>query len=242
MDVNILVAWLYFDLEEYDQAAALYRHTFDVARDLDDVTLQAFLLGRMSRTLSECGHHTQAVVFADAAQRVAGTTALPAVRSWLAVTGAYVHACLGNDRACRTALDDAVDLHSRADDEPLPPYIAFYGHPYLDKWTGHALLRLAEQQASVLPTGRAAIDDALRGWSDADVRESAEVFAAAASARVASREIDEAARLTSHAYDIAVATRSPRVLRYSTDLRERMRPYRHTPAVRALDEHLLTGR
>ncbi|WP_322770619.1 hypothetical protein, partial [Frankia sp. Cr1] len=111
VDVNILVAWLYFDLEEYDQAAALYRHTFDVARDLDDVTLQAFLLGRMSRTLSECGHHTQAVVFADAARRTAGTTALPAVRSWLAVTGAYVHACLGNDRACRTALDDAVDLH-----------------------------------------------------------------------------------------------------------------------------------
>lgn len=240
-DASILLAWLHFDLEQYAQAAGLYRRTADIADDLDDLDLRAFLVGRMSRTLSECGRHTEALTFADAAHHLADTNGTPAVRSWLAVTRAYVHACLGHAHQCHADLDTAAGLLDRVD-EPPPAYIAFYGRPYLHKWSGHALLRIAEHETAALLKAQSTIDQAISAWSRADVRESGEVLTACASARLAQREVEEAAHLTARAWDIAAGTGSPRILRYVTELRLRMNPYRQTHAVRSLDEHLLTGR
>jgi tetratricopeptide (TPR) repeat protein len=243
-DAGILLGWLHFDLEQYDQAAIVYRRTLDVADELHDVDLQAFLTGRMSRTLSECDRHTEALVFAELAGRLGSGGARPAVRSWLAATRAYVHACLGDDRASRGDLDRAYDLldQEEAEGGPLPTYIAFYGKPNLHKWAGHTLLRLAEHKAAAPREGRSAIEQALAIWPTSGVRESGEVLVAGASARLAERRIDEAVDLTTQAFDIATHTGSPRVLRHVTDLRQRMTPYRQTKAVRELDEHLLTGR
>lgn len=240
-NAGVLLGWLHFDLEQYDQAAVVYRRTLDIADELSDVDLQAFLTGRMSRTLSECERHTEALVFAELAGRVGSSGATPAVRSWLSATRAYVHACLGDERASRADLDRAYDLLDEADGDPPPTYIAFYGKPNLHKWAGHTLLRLAEHRAAAPREGRSVIDQALAMWPSSGVRESGEVLVAGASARLAEREIDEAVRLTSRAYDIAAHTGSPRVLRHVTSLRQRMTPYRQTRAVRALDEHLLTG-
>jgi tetratricopeptide (TPR) repeat protein len=241
-DAAILLAWLHFDLEQYDQAALVYRRTLDVADELQDVDLQAFLVGRMSRTLSECERDHEALVFADLAGRLGDNGAMPAVRSWLAATRAYVHACLGDERASRDDLDRAYNLLDDADSEPLPLYIAFFGRPYLHKWAGHTLLRLAEHRAAAPREGRSVIDQALALWPSSEVRESGEVLVASASAQLAERHVDEAARLTLRAYDVATRTGSPRILRHVTDLRQRMTPYRQTKAVRSLDEHLLTGR
>lgn len=242
-DAGILLAWLSFDLDHFDDAAAQYRQCSELARGLDDVDLRAFLAGRMSRTLSECGRHADALVFADAAGRIAGTAASYALRSWLAVTRGYVHACLGPDheRSCRADLEAAAWLLSRAE-EPRPPYLAFFGEPYLDKWSGHALLALAEHKVTAaVAEGLAAIDQALASWSQADVRESGEVLAAAASARLAGGEIGEATRLAGRAFQVAGATGSPRIMRYVTGLRRRMEPWRDSGEVRALDEQLLVG-
>ena len=243
-DAGILLAWLSFDLDHFDEAALRYRECSRLARGLDDVNLRAFLAGRMSRTLSECGHHANALDFADAAERIAGTAASGAVRSWLAVTRGYVHACLGaeHERSCRADLEAAAALLENTGDEPLPPYLAFFGQPYLGKWSGHALLALAEHKVTrAAAEGRTAIDQALASWSQADVRESGEVLAAAASARLASEEIGEAARLAGRAFQVAVAVGSPRIMRYVTGLRRRMGPWRDSRDVRALDEQLLAG-
>lgn len=239
-DAGILLGWLHFDLEQYDQAAGIYRRTLDVADELQDIDLQAFLVGRMSRTLSECERHTEALVFAELAGQV-GTGATPAVRSWLAATRAYVHACLGDERASRGDLERAYHLMDGAGDEPLPIYIAFYGKPNLHKWAGHTLLRLAEHQVAAPREGRSAIDRALAVWPSAGVRESGEVLIASASARLAERDVDEAVRLTIRAHDVASRTGSPRLLRHVSSLRQRMGPFRQSKAVRGLDEHLLSG-
>ncbi len=240
-DASILLAWLHFDLERYPDAAELYRQATEIAGALGDVSLQAFLVGRMSRTLSECGQHQEALAFAAQAAGLADTKAAPLVRSWLAVTRAYVAACLGDERACRTDLQTAHALLDRADSQPPGPYIGFYGHPYLDKWTGHALLRLAERKGAALAEGRAVLDQALDRWSTVDVRESGEVLAACASARLAQREVDEAAGLAVRAYDIATATSSLRVLRHVAEFRRQLDPYRDTPAVQALDQRMLAS-
>lgn len=243
-DAGILMAWLSFDLDRFDEAALRYRECSGLARGLEDVNLRAFLAGRMSRTLSECGRHDDALAFADAAERIAGTAASCAVRSWLAVTRGYVHACLGagHEKSCRADLESAASLLQNAGEQPLPPYLAFFGQPYLDKWRGHALLALAEHKVTrAAAEGRAAVDQALASWSHADVRESGEVLAAAASARLASEEVGEAARLTGRACQVAVAAGSPRIMRYVTGLRLRMDPWRDSTEVRALDEQLLAG-
>ena len=235
-DANILFAWLAFDLDWSDQAMLLYRQSFDLARELDDVNLAAFLAGRMSRTLSESGQHQGALELAETARRIAGTAAAPALRSWLAVTRSYVHACLGDERSCREALDMASALLRRDADPPLP-FLAFYGEPYLNKWNGHALLALAEHKVSAATAeGRAAVDHALAIWSETDVRESGEVLVAAARARITQRELEEAARLTARAYDVATATGSPRILRYVSDVRQQLRPWPGAEAIAELDK------
>src|ERR1039457_5112545 len=125
-DAGILLAWLSFDLDHFDEAALRYRECSGLARGLDDVNLRAFLAGRMSRTLSECGHHANALDFADAAERIAGTAASGAVRSWLAVTRGYVHACLGaeHERFCRGDLEAAAALLGDTGGEALTPCLA----------------------------------------------------------------------------------------------------------------------
>jgi transcriptional regulator with XRE-family HTH domain/tetratricopeptide (TPR) repeat protein len=241
-DSGDLAAWLCFDLEQYDRAAQLYRQAAETAGYLGDVSRQAYLVGRMSRTLSECGKHDHALEFADKAAELAGTKAMPTVRSWLAVTRAYVHACLGDETACRKDLELAATLLDRSAGQPREDYIDFYGPAHLHKWRGHALLKLGERKAIAVKEGRHAVDQAFASWSRAGVRESAEVLTGQARARLSQREIPEAARLTGKAFLIAARTQSPRNLRHVRTLRTGLHPYRNTSAVRALDERLLTGR
>lgn len=240
-DANVLFAWLSFDLDWFDQAMLLYKQSFELARELDDVNLAAFLAGRMSRTLSESGQHQHALELAEMAWKIAGTAAIPALRSWLAVTRGYVHACLNDERSCRDALTAASALLGRSGD-PAPPYLAFYGEPYLNKWSGHALLALAERKApAATAEGRAAVDHALAIWSQNEVRESGEVLVAAARARLAQREIDEASQLVARARDIATATGSPRIMRYVTGIRQQLRPWPGAEAAAGLDERTPPG-
>ncbi|HKE75671.1 MAG TPA: hypothetical protein VKB57_18770 [Acidimicrobiales bacterium] len=239
-NAGVLVGWLHFDLEQYEQAAAVYRRTLDLADRLGDANLQSFVTGRMSRTLSECERHPEALAMAEMAERL-GAGAGPSVRSWLAATRAYVHACVGDDRSSRGDLDRAFGLLDGAGAERPPAYIAYYGRPNMQKWAGHTLLRLAEHRAARPSEGRSAIDEALSIWPGSGVRESGEVLVAAASARLAEREVDEAVALTGRAYDVAARTGSPRVLRHVIRVRQRMTPYGRSRAVRELDDRLLAG-
>jgi hypothetical protein len=235
-DATILMAWLNFDSERYPQATALYQECGDVADQLDDTDLRAFLAGRQARTLSECGRHNEALGYADAAREFAIATATAELRSWLAITRAYIHACRGNDYAC---LADIASAHAALNTDasaPVPPYLAFYGESYLAKWEGHALLKLGSVRRDAVAEGRRAIDAALDSWAPDDIRESGEVLAACASARRAQEEIPEAARLTAQAWQVATSTSSPRIMRYVTQLRRDLAPWRDVDAVRELDD------
>jgi tetratricopeptide (TPR) repeat protein len=242
-DSGDLLAWLHFDLDDYAQAVTQYRESAEAARYINDTSLHAYLTGRLARTLSECRHHQDALAVADAAERIAGTSAAPAVRSWLAVTRSFDHARLGNETASRRDLDTAASLLARAEaiGEPAPGYIAFYGQEHLRKWAGHSMLALAASQPGLAAEGSRAVEQALREWPPAAVRESAELLAAVASARLAQREVDEAARLAGQAHAVARSTGSRRNLRAVTELRVWMRPFAGTRAVRELDERVRAG-
>ena len=241
-NADVLLGWLHFDLEQYDRAALVYRNALDIADELEDVDLRAFVVGRMSRTLSECQRHDEALALADLAERQGRRGARPSVRSWLAATRAYVHACVGDEMASRADLDRAFALLDDDSGDRLPTYIAFYGQPNLEKWAGHTVLRLADDRSASPQEARSAIEGALAIWPGSGVRESGEVLAAAASARLVEGEVDEAIRLTRDAYDVAIRTGSPRVLRHVTRVRRRMATCGHPRALRELDDLLLAFR
>jgi tetratricopeptide (TPR) repeat protein len=234
-DATILLAWLNFDLERYPQAMARYRECADVAAQLQDPLLRAFLAGRQARTLSECGRHADALGYADAARQLAVPSA-PELQSWLSITRAYIHACLGDEYACLADVARARTALSKPGSAQVPPYLAFYGETYLAKWEGRALLKLGSVRKAAVADGRKAIDAALDTWAPDDIRESGEVLAACAAARHAQQEIPEAARLAAQAWQVAAITSSPRIMRYVTQLRRDLVPWRDVGAVRELDD------
>jgi hypothetical protein len=157
------------------------------------------------------------------------------------VTRAYVHACLRDERSCQSDLDTAAEQLDQAGEGERSDYIDFYDATHLHKWASHALLRLAQGNEALLDRGRRAADDALAQWPRSAVRESAEVIGACAAARIAQREIEEAAELVGRAYVVAVGTCSARNTRRILELRNDLSPYRDTRAVRDLDDQLLFG-
>lgn len=223
-DSGDLLAWLLFDLEEYPQALACYRLAAEAARQVDDVSLHANLVGRAARTLSECGQHDAALDVAAVAERIAGSAAHPTVRSWLAATRAFDHARLGQETDCRRDLEAGAQLLARATAtrDPVPGYITFYGEGHLRKWTGHAMLALAKQRAGLAREGARAIDKALLQWPSSAVRESAELLTASAAARLLARETEQAAALVSQAHTIARDTASRRNMTAVNRLRRRL--------------------
>jgi hypothetical protein len=241
-DSGDLLAWLCCDLEQYDESLVLYRQAAEVARELGDVSRQAYLVGRMSRTLELSGQHDQALALAEGAERVAGTAATPVVRSWLATRRAAAHAEQGNERTCRVDLERASGLLDQAADEPREDYIAHWGKARLHRTSGSVLLKLGERKAVAVGEGRRAIDQAIDMWPQTAVRDSAGLLTIAASARLAHGDISETARLTGRAFGVASRTGSPRLIRDIADLRTRLRPYRHMRIVRELDERMLTSR
>ena len=182
-DATILLAWLNFDLDRYPQAIARYRECGDIAAQLEDADLRTFLAGRQARTLSECGRHDEALGYAEAARQFAMESASPELKSWLAITRAYIHACLGDEYACLADIASAHAALGKPAPAEVPPYLAFYGKSYLAKWEGHALLKLGSVRRDAVAGGRKAIDAALDTWAPDDIRESGEVLAACAAAR-----------------------------------------------------------
>ncbi|MCM2393621.1 helix-turn-helix domain-containing protein [Streptomyces albipurpureus] len=239
-DSGALMGWLSVDRERYRQAGVYYRQVAEAAREAGDEGMYAYVVSRWSRVLAECGHHQDALRFADAAC-AAAVRAHPVVRSWTAVTRAYVHACLRDERACRQDLRSARALLDSAagHGEPPPACVRFFDAAHLGKWVGYALMELGSVRWT--PAARRALDTAAASWSREMVRGASEVSAACAAARIAQGEIEEAVVLTRQAFDVAARAGSPRSLRRVAEVRSQLAPYTDVRAVRELDDYLLSG-
>lgn len=212
-DTGGFVAFLAYDLGQAELAATHYRDAAAHAQESGDVSSCANLMGQMSRILADLGNYDRALSFANHALNLAGTRAHPAVRSWLHAVRAHHHACLGSGHPAQADLGTAWTLLARADDGEKPPYIGYLSTAELNKWTGHALVRLASKTPSLIPTGRAALDDARAAWPTTIVRGSAEVLTASARIYHASGDLDIAADLASRSVAVATRTGSARNLR-----------------------------
>lgn len=212
-DTGGFVGFLTYDLGMAENAAAYYRDAAVYARQAGDLSCCTNLIGQMSRILADQGHYRRALTLADGALHLAGTSAHPAVRSWLHAVRAHHHACLNDARASQADLGTAWTLLERAHDGEKPPYISYLDAAELEKWTGHAMVRLGQAAPSFLRAGRTALDQARIAWPTTMVRGSAEVLTASARLYAACGDRDAAASLAVRAVAIATATGSARNLR-----------------------------
>ncbi|MEW2498494.1 twin-arginine translocation signal domain-containing protein [Streptomyces nodosus] len=212
-DTGGFVGFLTYDLGMAENATAYYRDAAIHARQAGDLSCCINLTGQMSRLLTDQGHYRRALALADGALRLGGTKAHPAVRSWLHAVRAHHHACLGDARSAKSDLGAAWKLLERADDGEKPPYIGYLDAAELNKWTGHAVVRLVHSTPALLSTGQKALDEARAAWPATSVRGSAEVLTASARIYTAHGDRDTAADLASRAVAIATQTGSARNLR-----------------------------
>ncbi|MFJ5220139.1 helix-turn-helix domain-containing protein [Streptomyces sp. NPDC088354] len=212
-DTGGFVGFLTYDLGMAENAAAHYRDAAAHARQAGDLSCCVNLIGQMSRILTDQGHYQRALTLADGALHLAGTKAHPAVRSWLHAVRAHHYACLGDARTTQKDLTTAWKLLDHADDGETPPYVGYLSPAELNKWTGHAMVRLGQQTPSFLRAGQAALDEARATWPATIVRGSAEVLTASARIYAARGDRDTAADLASQAVAIATETGSARNLR-----------------------------
>ncbi|MFE3163350.1 helix-turn-helix domain-containing protein [Streptomyces sp. NPDC059224] len=212
-DTGGFVAFLTYDIGQPELAAAHYRDAALHARDAGDISACTYLLGQMSRILTDIGQYPHALALTDRALSMAGTHAHPAVRSWLHAVRAHHHACLGNHHATDTDLRTAWTLCSKADDGEKPPYIGYLDAAELNKWTGHALVRLITRKPNLASTGKTALDAARAAWPTTSIRGSAEVLTSSARIYHATGDADTAIHLADQAVAVATRTGSARNLR-----------------------------
>ncbi|GAA4782306.1 hypothetical protein GCM10023220_01100 [Streptomyces ziwulingensis] len=212
-DTGGFVGFLTYDLGMAETAATHYRDAAAHARRAGDLSSCTNLIGQMSRILTDQGHYHRALTLADGALHLAGTAAHPAVRSWLHAVRAHHYACLADTRLAQRDLTLAWTLLERADDGEKPTYIGYLDAAELNKWTGHAMVRLGQRTPSLLRAGRTALDEARAAWPATSVRGSAEVLTASARIHAACGDRDTAANLASRAVAIATETGSARNLR-----------------------------
>ncbi|MFJ1610983.1 twin-arginine translocation signal domain-containing protein [Streptomyces sp. NPDC088253] len=211
-DTGGFVGFLTYDLGMAEHAAMRYHDAAVYARQAGDLSSCLNLIGQMSRILTDQGHYRRALALADGALRLGGIKAHPAVRSWLYAVRAHHHACLGDARTAQKDLGAAWKLLDRADDGEKPTYIGYLSAAELNKWTGHAMVRLGQTTPSFLRTGQTALDEALAAWPATMVRGSAEVLTASARVHAARGDRDAATDLAARAVAIASETGSARNL------------------------------
>ncbi|MEU5929320.1 hypothetical protein ABZ817_38360 [Streptomyces antimycoticus] len=212
-DTGGFVGFLTYDLGLAENAAAHYHDAATHARQAGDLSCCINLIGQMSRILTDQGHYRRALTLADGGLRLGGTKAHPAVRSWLHAVRAHHHACLGDASSAQSDLRAAWNLLERADDGEKPPYIGYLDAAELNKWTGHAMVRLGHTTPALLSTGQKALDEARAAWPATSVRGSAEVLTATARIYAARGDRDTAADFATRAVTIATQTGSARNLR-----------------------------
>lgn len=215
----------------------------DAARDADDATLHAQVLGSMASLQS--GISRGRAIGSRVAVRTLEEAAARAERSGPALTRAWLAARLSEERAavgdadgCRSDFRLAEDVFSRADAEDTTPgffgahgFLAVWGDACLSGYQGicQVLLRQGHQAVPVLVS-------TLNHTSDE--RQQVVVLADLAAAWTLASEPEEACRIACRALDLADRTSYPLGVVRVRGVRRRLDGLEELPAVRDLDERL----
>lgn len=228
-----LAGWLAFDMNDIPSALAYYRVAIEAAREADDSALWACVLGYESYHSAGIGRHDQACALLAEAQRRAATGSTVMTKAWLAGREAEEQAARGEGRAALAALDRAQDAFDRADDGDRV-WTQFFDRGRLDGIKVTTYTRLRRPAAA-----HAAATEALRATNPhSGTKKRSLLLGDIAEVHIQRREIEAATQYATESLAIVAATDFSLGLTRVRRVREHLRPWQQTQAVRDLDEQL----
>jgi tetratricopeptide (TPR) repeat protein len=227
-----LAGWLSFDLRDAERAQAYYKVALAATQELKDPWVHGHILGRMSFLAMYQGKHVEQVGLLEAASDHAARGSSSTLRAWLAAVAAEASACVGNEHACRAALEQADGHLDQVAD--LDPAADIFDRARLAGYGGVCDVRLGEPQAAV-----PMLETALSSLAPEFNRQRANVLVDLATAHVHQGAPERACEVAAEAVILAGQTRAAVGLQRLRQLRAELEPWRDTAAVRELDARIL---
>jgi transcriptional regulator with XRE-family HTH domain len=138
-----LAGWQAINTVALNDAWNHYERAKAAAREADDAAVLAYVSGEQAYVLMDLGRPAEA---AELLQYIHATHRdnVPArLRTWLAAAEAEAAAVLGDEGACRRALDQAAAVLPEGDGDPEMPYLSINVHHFA-RWRGSCLLRFGD--------------------------------------------------------------------------------------------------
>lgn len=184
----------FFDLRQPAVAQRVYDIALGATRYADDHALAAVILGHMSFIPGFSGDGRTAMELLDSAQRHAGYSPGPSLRSWIHCVTAEVAAKAGDVKASvRHVRQAAESLNTSGED---PDWLDFYDASRLAGFTGYALLK-AERYDDAIPT----LEAAMASLASGSAKQRAVLLVDLATAHAYNKDAEKAASLANEALD-----------------------------------------
>ncbi len=232
-EASHVAGWLSFDLKQFDHAGYYYEDARALAHEAQNTGLGAFVLCKMSQLATWQGRPRIGIDHAVAAEQWANHTDDLRLRAYTADVAAQAYAADGQRDACVNALDTAHTVLTIVDDQ-APRFTSTYDEAAHISIRGECHLKLGEADPAV-----SSAQQSLGLLDPSRARTVAMTIIDLAEAYVQCTEIEEATRLLGDAGDIAAGHSSVRLIGRLEQARAAMQPWRHTAAVRVLDERLV---
>jgi tetratricopeptide (TPR) repeat protein len=232
-----LVGWLASDQANLATSADYFRTGLEAARDAGDAGLGAYLLGGAACIASHREHPEQRLAtLSNQGFGFNQTDGTPDVRSWLATVQAEAYVSLGDEKGCRRALTTAREAMSHVDDanEQQPrPRVPFFDETRLAAEEGLCLSRLGKAREA-----QELLEASIQRLEPNRVKPRARLLAALGMAYAQQGEVEAASRVASEALHLARMQGVEPNLQDVQELRKQLDPWKHTTAVRELDERM----
>jgi tetratricopeptide (TPR) repeat protein len=226
--------WLLQDIGQCDSAMIATDRARDLAAELDDQRLNAYLLMRKSNIASDAFDPALAFGLANAALREGQRCLSPKLRAVLLRQQAHAHAGLGDANACASALSDAFDAASRDDSDGMG-LAGYCTTEYVAMEAGTCWSQLGEPEKAV-----SAFEQVSTAWDPAYRRDRGLFLARQAVARAGVEDVERAYRAGMEATVIAAATRSGRTIKELQKLRTRLAPWSSQDHVSSLRQKIVS--
>jgi hypothetical protein len=222
----------FFDLGRPSQAEPYYRDALEAAQEAQDRPLQAVVLGNKSFLPRSRGDFAAALQLLDEAKRLVPDD--PIVRSWAMALEAMTKAWAHEPAESLAALDAAESVLDDAAPETVPVWFDYYDRSRLAGFKGQVHIRLAQPEPA-----HAVLEEAIGELDPDAAKQRACYLADQATVCVDQGEVDQACQLGIEALHLLTEVEYETGVQRVRDLRARLRPWPHHPAVVDLTEQLL---
>ncbi|HSI93371.1 MAG TPA: hypothetical protein VK925_07705 [Jiangellaceae bacterium] len=232
-ETAILMGWLTSDDGEHATALSYYQTAMDAAQEADDAALGAYAIGSASTlpAFRSSPDHTL-YLLAEGTHGFRSSQATVSTRAWLGSLEAEAHAKAGHEADAFRSLDRAADALNRAVEDEPRPRVSFFDDARLAGERGVIAVRLGAAEE-----GREVLHDAIRQLRPGLKIES-RLLTSLARAHLQQGDIEQACQIGRESVAVATASETEPSLKDLLALRDEMRPWSDSAAVRDFDAAL----